>query len=166
MRKFISLALAGAMVFSLTACGGGNTETTAAAAADTTAAAETTTADAASVEESKEAKKAESTAKAPDNDLVVAVQQDTTSMDPHVGSNGASNQVLNEMYETLLTFDENTNVIPLLAKEWSVSEDGRSYTFILNEGITFHDGEPFNAESVKAVYDRGINDPTLSLTET
>lgn len=84
-------------------------------------------------------------------------------MDPHVGSNGASNQVLNEMYETLLTFDENTNVIPLLAKEWSVSEDGRSYTFILNEGITFHDGEPFNAESVKAVYDRGINDPTLSL---
>ena len=47
MRKFISLALAGAMVFSLTACGGGNTETTAAAAADTTAAAETTTADAA-----------------------------------------------------------------------------------------------------------------------
>ena len=163
MRKFISLALAGAMVFSLTACGGGNTETTAAAAADTTAAAETTTADAASVEESKEAKKAESTAKAPDNDLVVAVQQDTTSMDPHVGSNGASNQVLNEMYETLLTFDENTNVIPLLAKEWSVSEDGRCYTFILNEGITFHDGEPFNAESVKAVYDRGINDPTLSL---
>lgn len=161
MRKFISLALAGAMALSLTACGG-NTN----APAGTTAAAETTTADAAAVEASKEAKKEESTAKAPDNDLVVAVQQDTTSMDPHVGSNGASNQILNELYETLLTFDKDTNVVPLLAKDWKVSEDGRSYTFTLNEGIKFHDGEPFNAEAVKATYDRGVENQTLSLYRT
>ena len=96
-------------------------------------------------------------------DLVVAMQADATSLDPHIGSNGNSNQVLNEMYESLLTFDENTNVIPLLAKSWSVSEDGREYTFVLNEGITFHDGEPFNAEAVRATYERGINDQTLSL---
>ena len=69
------------------------------------------------------------------------------------------------MYETLLTFDEDTNVVPLLAKEWSVSEDGKSYTFVLNEGIKFHDGEPFNAESVRAVYDRGLKDSSLRSRE-
>lgn len=163
-KKIVSVALAGAMVLSLAACGGGNTNN---AGNETTAApTESTTADAASVEASKEAKKDQATAKAPDNDIVIAVQQDTTSMDPHVGSNGASNQVLNEIYETLLTFDEDTNVVPLLAKEWSVSEDGRSYTFILNEGIKFHDGEPFNAEAVKATYERGMADQTLSLYRT
>ena len=162
MRKFISLALAGAMALSLTACGGGKT----AAPAATTAAAETTTADAAAVEASKEAKKTEATAKSQDNDIVIALSQDTTSMDPHVGSNGVSNQVLNEVYETLLTFDENTNIIPLLAKEWKVSDDGRSYTFTLNEGIKFHDGEPFNAEAVKATYDRGVANQSLSIWRT
>lgn len=166
MRKLVSFALVGVMAFSLSACGGGNTASTTAAPAATEAAKETTTADAAAVEASKEAKKEAATAKSPDNDIVVAVQQDTTSMDPHVGSNGASNRILNEMYETLLTFDENTNVVPLLAKEWSVSEDGRSYTFILNEGIKFHDGEPFNAEAVKATYERGVENQTLSLYRT
>ena len=127
-KKIVSIALAGAMVLSLAACGGGDK-----AAESTTAkaAGETTTADA--VKESKAAKQEASTAKSPDNDIVIALQADATHLDPHVSSNGVSNQVTNEMYETLLTFDEDTNVVPLLAKEWSVSEDGKSYTFVLNE---------------------------------
>lgn len=131
-KKIVSIALAGAMVLSLAACGGGDK-----AAESTTAkaAGETTTADAAAVKESKAAKQEASTAKSPDNDIVIALQADATHLDPHVSSNGVSNQVTNEMYETLLTFDEDTNVVPLLAKEWSVSEDGKSYTFVLNEGI-------------------------------
>ncbi len=47
---------------------------------------------------------------------MIALQADATHLDPHVSSNGVSNQVTNEMYETLLTFDEDTNVVPLLAK--------------------------------------------------
>ena len=162
-KKIVSIALAGAMVLSLAACGGGDK-----AAESTTAkaAGETTTADAAAVKESKAAKQEASTAKSPDNDIVIALQADATHLDPHVSSNGVSNQVTNEMYETLLTFDEDTNVVPLLAKEWSVSEDGKSYTFVLNEGIKFHDGEPFNAESVRAVYDRGLKDSSLTLQRT
>ena len=162
-KKIVSIALAGAMVLSLAACGGGDK-----AAESTTAqaAGETTTADAAAVKESKAAKQEASTAKSPDNDIVIALQADATHLDPHVSSNGVSNQITNEMYETLLTFDEDTNVVPLLAKEWSVSEDGKSYTFVLNEGIKFHDGEPFNAESVRAVYDRGLKDSSLTLQRT
>ena len=161
MKRLVSLLLAGAMVFSLTACGSKAEETTAAAAAT-----EATTQDAAEVQASKEAKVEASTAKSADNDIVIALQADATHLDPHVSSNGISNQITNEMYECLLAFDEDTNVVPALAKEWSVSEDGKSYTFILNEGITFHDGEPFNAEAVKAVYERGLADDSLTLKRT
>ena len=146
MKKLLSLLLAGALALSLVACGSSEPAPEAEGEGEGTAATETT--------------------KSPDNDIVVALQADTTSMDPHVGSNGISNQILNEVYETLLTFDEDTNVVPLLAKDWEVSEDGRTYTFYLNEGITFHDGEPFNAESVVAVYERGLADDSLTLKRT
>ncbi len=42
---------------------------------------------------------------------------------------------------------------PGLATDWSVSEDGLTWTFYLQEGVTFHDGEPFNAEAAKASID-------------
>ena len=102
-------------------------------------------------------------AKSPDNDMVVALQADATHLDPHVSSNGYSNTITNAMYETLLTFNVKSEVVPLLAKEWSVSDDGLYYTFVLNEGIQFHDGEPFNADAVVAVYERGLNDDSLTL---
>ena len=41
-----------------------------------------------------------------------------------------------------------------LAEEWEVSEDGTSYTFTLRQDVSFHDGEPFNAETVKWNFDR------------
>ena len=103
--------------------------------------------------------------KSPDNDMVVAMQADATHLDPHVSSNGVSNQITNPMYETLLTFDEHTQVIPMLATGWEVSDDALTYTFTLREGVTFHDGEPFNAEAVKAVYVRG-EDASLRINRT
>ncbi len=154
MKRALTFLLAAVMLLSMAACGGDNSapKDNSNAPADSAAPAD--------------AGKQTSGAKSPDNDMVVAVLADATHLDPHVSSNGASNQITYEMYESLLTFDEDTNVIPSLAKEWSVSEDGRTYTFVLNEGIKFHDGEPFNAEAVKAVYERGLAHPELTLTRT
>ncbi len=166
MKKLLALFLAMIMVVGLVACGSNTEEAKETKAADASepAEAEESNAETEPAEEAEGEPAAEGdAAKAPDNDIVIALQADTTSLDPHVGSNGISNQVLNEMYETLLTFDADTNVIPALAKEWTVSEDGRSYTFVLEEGIKFHDGEPFNAEAVKANYERGYNDESLAL---
>lgn len=101
--------------------------------------------------------------KSPDNDMVVALNADATNLDPHVSGNGISNMITDTMYESLITFDENVKIVPLLAKSWTMSPDGKSYTFILNEGIKFHDGEPFNADSVAAVFDRAKADPSLHL---
>ena len=91
------------------------------------------------------------------------MQADATHLDPHVSGNGVSNTVTNTMYESLVTFDADTNIVPMLAKEWSMSDDGLSYTFVLNEGITFHDGEPFNAEAVIANWERGRSDQSLRI---
>lgn len=70
------------------------------------------------------------------------------------------------MYETLLAFDENLEIQPLLAESWEMSEDGLSYTFKLREGVKFHDGEPFNAEAVVANWQRGKEDESLRLASS
>ncbi|WP_110114816.1 nickel ABC transporter substrate-binding protein [Bacillus sp. CGMCC 1.16541] len=81
------------------------------------------------------------------DELVYAMAKDINDMNPHLypGSMPAQGKV----YESLV---ENTEdgIKPLLAKSWDISEDGKVYTFHLRDDVTFHDGEPFNAEAVKA----------------
>ena len=154
--KKLSFLLAVIMMLSFSACGGGTGTTSNDQTTPNTEQTEQAT------EETAEPA-AEATAKSPDNDLVVAMQADATHLDPHVSGNGVSNTVTNAMYESLVTFDADTNIVPMLAKEWSMSDDGLSYTFVLNEGITFHDGEPFNAEAVIANWERGRSDQSLRI---
>lgn len=163
MKKFVSFVIALAMILSLVACGSSSdtAETTTAASSETSAAESDTAAEGETTASASDS--GTSTAVAPDNDLVVALQADATSMDPHVGTNGFSNQILDEMYECLLDFNSDTEIVPSLASDYSISDDGLSYTFTLQEGITFHDGEPFNAEAVKANFDRGLADHSLSI---
>lgn len=153
MKKQASIILAALLAVSLTACSGGKTETPA-----TTAAGETSAAT-----EAASTAGGDNTAVSPDNDFVIALQADATHLDPHVSGNGVSNTITNSMYETLVWFDENLELKPLLAKSWTVSYDGLDYTFVLNEGIKFHDGEPFNAESIVANYERAKSDSSLRL---
>ena len=153
MKKQASIILAALLAVSLTACSGGKTETPA-----TTAAGETSVAT-----EAASTAGGDNTAVSPDNDFVIALQADATHLDPHVSGNGVSNTITNSMYETLVWFDENLELKPLLAKSWTVSDDGLDYTFVLNEGIKFHDGEPFNAESIVANYERAKSDSSLRL---
>lgn len=153
MKKQASIILAALLAVSLTACSEGKTETPA-----TTAAGETSAAT-----EAASTAGGDNTAVSPDNDFVIALQADATHLDPHVSGNGVSNTITNSMYETLVWFDENLELKPLLAKSWTVSDDGLDYTFVLNEGIKFHDGEPFNAESIVANYERAKSDSSLRL---
>lgn len=81
-----------------------------------------------------------------DKELVYATAKDINDMNPHLypGSMPAQGMV----YESLV---ENTEdgIKPLLAEFWEISNDGKVYTFHLRKNVTFHDGEPFNAEAVK-----------------
>lgn len=57
------------------------------------------------------------------------------------------------IYDPLVRLDEHYEPVPALAKEWSVSDDQLTWTFQLQEGVTWHDGEPFTSADVKFTYD-------------
>lgn len=81
--------------------------------------------------------------------LVFGRGGDSVSLDPGIVTDGESFKVTQNLFETLLNFGEDdTTIHPGLAKEWSISEDGLTYTFQLQEGVKFHDGTDFNAEAV------------------
>jgi len=91
-------------------------------------------------------------------DLVVAVTGEAKSLDPHNTTDSASKSIYSVMAETLVSLEENGDISPLLAKSWEKSEDGKTWTFQLQEGVKFTDGEPFNAEAVKTSFDRVTNE--------
>jgi len=63
--------------------------------------------------------------------------------------------VLNNIYETLLKYDPfEDKLIPVLATDYSKSDDGLTWTFSIRKGVTFHDGTPLNAEAVKFSIER------------
>ena len=100
------------------------------------------------------------------NELVWARYGDIDSLDPHRATSTLSMQVWDQIYDTLLAFDESGNAGPNLAKSWEVSEDGLSYTLALESGIECHDGSPFDANDVKFTIDRAFDDAKPSLTKT
>lgn len=89
--------------------------------------------------------------------VIFEVETNTSSLDPATVFDPTGVSIVMQVYEQLLNYNEETGEIePWLAEEYSVSDDGLTYTFKLREGITFHDGTPFNAEAVKFNIDRII----------
>jgi peptide/nickel transport system substrate-binding protein len=59
--------------------------------------------------------------------------------------NGPTQMVSGNIYEGLLRYDQKLVPQPGLADSWTVSEDGKTYTFKLHPGVTWHDGKPFTS---------------------
>ena len=109
-------------------------------------------------EEAKETSDTTDTAE----ELIILRASDATNLDPHfITDIPSANIVHGKVYETLIAFDKDRNFVPLLAKSWS-QDDDTTWTFELNEGIKFHDGTDFNAEAVKATFDRLLDPATGS----
>jgi peptide/nickel transport system substrate-binding protein len=90
--------------------------------------------------------------------FVFAASSDPVMFDPAFASDGETFRVARQMFEGLVGTEPGTaDPAPLLAKSWTQSEDGLSYTFELEEGVTFHDGTDFNADAVCANFDRWYN---------
>ncbi|MBO0997516.1 nickel ABC transporter, nickel/metallophore periplasmic binding protein [Bacillus sp. SD075] len=80
------------------------------------------------------------------DEIVYASTKDIRDINPHLYSGEMAAQYM--VFESLVLNTED-GVKPALAESWEISEDGLEYTFHLREGVTFSDGEPFNAEAVK-----------------
>jgi ABC-type transport system substrate-binding protein len=83
--------------------------------------------------------------------IVYAQSVPVTTLDPAHGAflaYPAGYEVSYALYDRLVTFDADLNIVPQLATEWEVSEDGLEWTFQLHSGVTFHDGTPFDSDAV------------------
>ena len=95
----------------------------------------------------------------PGGTLVFGGARLSSSLDPALTSDGESFRVLRQVYETLVDLapGSTNELIGSLAETWEGEPDGTVYTFHLREGVTFHDGTPFNADAVVANFDRMAN---------
>lgn len=71
--------------------------------------------------------------------------------------------LMNNVYEGLVHLDQEGEVQPKLAESWTVSEDGTTYDFTLQEGVTFANGEEFTADDVKFSLERIATDWKINL---
>ena len=75
--------------------------------------------------------------------------------DPFYATDGETFRVTRQMFEGLVGIKPGTaEVVPELATEWTPNDDGTEWTFELRDDVTFHDGEPFNADAVCYNFDR------------
>ncbi len=129
MKKIISVLLVAAMTVSMAACGKGNTQGNANQETGTEQASGTTT--------------------------LVYGSGDYTRINPAMDEHGEINILL---FNGLTAHNGDNEVIPSLAKSWEFDEETNTYTFHLEEGVKWHDGEPFTANDVKFTIE-AIMDP-------
>ncbi len=89
--------------------------------------------------------------KAMDDSLTIANYRDIRDLNPHLYAGEIFAQ--NLLFEGLIQLAEDGSLQPWLARSWSISPDGKTYTFQLRDDVTFSDGTPFNAHVVKKNFD-------------
>lgn len=93
-----------------------------------------------------------------------------TSLDPAFAKDQANIWAINQLYNGLVQMDDGLNIKPCLAKSWTISEDGRLYTFTLRDDVFFHDhdlfpnkkGRKLTAQDVAYSLERVIDPATAS----
>lgn len=105
---------------------------------------------------------AQDAAPAPGGTLTFAFNADWGILDPAATTVTFARNIMGFIYDPLLRKNPATGeIVPGLAESFEASEDGTSITLHLRQGVTFHDGTPFNAEAVRFTFDR-ISDPALA----
>ena len=98
----------------------------------------------------------------PRADLVFLNGAEPETLDPALITGQPEGRVANALFEGLLTFDKSGKPQPGMAESWTVSEDGRIYTFTLREGLTWSDGTPLTARDFVESWRRTLDPATAS----
>lgn len=97
-----------------------------------------------------------------DGELVVGLVLEPDNLDVRHTSGAAIEQVMvDNIYQGLVSRDEENEIVPALASDYEVSPDGLTYTFTLNEGVTFHSGTALTSADVVSSYTAVKDDPTI-----
>ena len=85
--------------------------------------------------------------------LLVIRSTDSSFLDMAFSAVTEDRDVAGNIFETLVSYDENCNIVPGLATSWE-SSDGKTWIFHLRKNVKFHDGTPFNADAVVVSFTR------------
>lgn len=95
-------------------------------------------------------------------EVVVGISQDLDSLDPHKAVAAGTKEVLFNVFEGLVKPDKDGNLVGAVAKDYEISPDGKVYTFLLREGVKFHNGNLVTADDIVYSLERsaGLLDTT------
>lgn len=140
MKRFLGLILAAAlMVTSFAACGKKEQPSEQSGGADSSATGETAAVDT----------------------FTIALGSDIVSLDPAFAYDFTTNPVVNQITEGILTFDQNDQIVPMLASSWEIVDD-LTYVYQIRDNVTFSDGTPMTMDDVLFSLERTMNPDTGS----
>ncbi|EUB96649.1 ABC-type transporter, periplasmic subunit [Rhizobium sp. CF080] len=94
--------------------------------------------------------------------LKMAWKQDATGLDPHKQTAFSSIRLLELIYEPLVRFDKDLQIVPAVAASWEFAPDAKQLTFKLNPNAKFQDGKAVTAADVKASFERVLDEKTAA----
>ena len=87
-------------------------------------------------------------------DLRLALQEIPSVLDPHYANMTVEQWIAAQIYEPLYFIEDDGTEVPTLATDYTISDDGLTWTFTLREGVQFHNGEPLKASDVVYTIER------------
>lgn len=150
-QKFGKVLFAGMLLTLTVALGGCSGDK---AAGDSTQIADTSAANSSEVESATNTEANASSEETKDTEeggshITIGIPQDLDSLVPSLSQGAGTQEILYNIYEGLYKPDSEGNLVPAVASDYTMSEDGLVYTFTLRDGIKFHNGNPVTVEDVK-----------------
>ena len=164
MKKYLALVLAFAMLLSLAGCGGGDTNTTAAAGGNEATQAAGGETQPAGDNETAGGSEAASGDTVKGGTFVIGAGGSPSMFNPDYRSDDNLYPIAQNIFNRLIKLTNYDTVIPDLAESYEFSEDGKTLTFHLHEGVKWHDGVDFSSEDVKWTYDTMMEEQWFKAT--
>ncbi|MBK2125310.1 peptide ABC transporter substrate-binding protein [Fangia hongkongensis] len=137
VKNILRIGAGVALALSLVACGSGNKEGSSSSSASTLPAGKSA--------------------------LNVALGENIPTIDPALISDTTSARVAYDLFEGLISEDQNNNPVPGVAKSWKISDDGLVYTFFLREDAKWSNGKPVTAEDFVFALERSVTPKTTAV---
>src|SRR5687768_5720924 len=96
-------------------------------------------------------------------DIIITYKDDVSTLDPAIGYDWQNWSIIKSIFDGLMDYEPGTSTLAKdLAEDYTISDDGLTYTFKLRQGVKFHNGREMTADDVKYSLDRVTNPATQS----
>ncbi|WP_119460974.1 ABC transporter substrate-binding protein [Rhodospirillaceae bacterium SYSU D60014] len=99
----------------------------------------------------------------PGGEMIVTYKDDVSTLDPAIGYDWQNWSMIKSLFDGLMDYKPGTTeLMPDLAESYEISEDGKTFSFTLRDGVTFHNGRELTAADIKYSIERAVNPETQS----